>query len=312
MTRKPDPLLDRVRKQVPLPTPTFGRLQARREAKARAARLRAGALGLAIAGALIGALVVWAPFGQVSTGVTGSAEGSQIPLVAAPGEYYYVRLASWYSETGDGPLRPSTLEFWYGPDDSGRVVPDQSGDAHDERFSPGEMPLEALPGLSTDPATLMGQLMDRGSPGGASPNPIATTSPGRSQSTTSLLRTLQDLLGMGDQFLTPKQVAAVFEGAQSIEGVSTQSDASDPLGRPAIRLSFVIDYNQGAGSRVNWYFDPQTKQWMGEAWIDQGTGQVTSARLVQMAGIASSIETRPAPEARYVSEGSSTPAFIKD
>ena len=78
---------------------------------------------------------------------------------------------------------------------------------------------------------MLEQLIQRGSEGGASPNPIATTSPGRSQETTSLLRTLQDLLALGsDVFLTPEQTATVFEAASMIDDVTTEAGVSDPLG----------------------------------------------------------------------------------
>ena len=312
MNRNRDPLLDRVAEEVPPRAPALERLEARREAKAGAARLRAGALGLMIAVMVVGGILLWSPLGSDdSSGTPGS--GSSVPLVAAPGEYYYVRLANWSSSESNAPLpaHPDVVEFWYGPDDSGRAVYEEGGEPRDERFPPGQMPLVPLADLSTDGATILEQLNQRGSPGGASPNPIATTSPGRSQETTSLLRTLQDLLTMSAQFLTPEQVAAVFEGAQGIDGMSTQRGTTDPLGRPATTLSFVIDYNLGAGSRVEWYFEPETGQWMGEAWVDQGTGAATSATLVEMAGIATSLDALPGRDARYVPEGSTTPDFSR-
>jgi hypothetical protein len=164
--------------------------------------------------------------------------------------------------------------------------------------------------LSADPNSAIQQLIDRGSSTGASPNPIATSSPGRSQETTSLLRTLQDLLTVGaDVYLTPEQTAAVFDGAQSIEGVTTQEGVADPLGRPATRLGFVIDYGYGAGDRVDWYFDAQTKQFMGQVWVNTGSNQVHSAMLVVTAGIADSTTDPPSSDASYVPTGNTTPDF---
>jgi hypothetical protein len=232
-------------------------------------------------------------------------------LVAAQGEYYYTRF-TWYSDTDQTPGLDdsSTNEVWVGLDDSGRLV-SRGEEPTDETFEPGDFPGQLIPELSNDPQTLLQQLIQRGSEGGDSPNPIATTSPGRSQETTSLLRTLQDLLGFGsDVLLTPEQTAAAAEAAGSIEGVATETAATDPLGRSATELRFVVDYNYGAGSIVSWYFDPGTGQFLGETWRDTKTDEIQRATIIEMAGIATSSGDRPVPQARYVQAGDSEPTFL--
>ncbi|CAN5803977.1 hypothetical protein BH18ACT17_BH18ACT17_13230 [soil metagenome] len=226
-----------------------------------------------------------------------------MPLVAPPGSYYYVRVSSWGPGDSGVQATPNS-EIWAGADESGRVLQGE----RDERFAPGELPGAFLPDLSTDPAVLLGQLMQRGSENGDSPNPIASTSPGRSQETTSLLRTLQDLLTFGsDVFLTPDQTAAAFEAAATLDDVATETGIEDPFGRAAVRLSWVVDYNIGPGSRVLWYFEPTTGQFMAQLWVNQRTGEIEAASWIEQAGIVSSIEDVPAPEASYVPEGSAEP-----
>ena len=300
MTRERSTLLDRVKEQLAPPADAFKRLQDRGEAKARRARVAAGAVGLGLTGALVAALLVWAPLSDDGNRPDRvGTQGSPVRLVAEQGEYYYVRFA-WYDDS----QRPTVAQVWYGPDDSGRRVVTGPSEPLDERFGPGEFPAHFLPELSTDPDELLQQLIQRSSAGGASPNPIATSSPGRSQETTSLIRSLQDLLTLGsDAFLTPEQIAAVFQASQGIDEVTTEPEVTDPLGRSAVRLSFVIDYNIGGGSTVEWYFEPTTGQFMGQVWINEPSGRVEQAGLIETAGIATSMDDPPAPDARYVPEG---------
>lgn len=307
-------LLDRVKALVPPPADALPRVHDRRRAKARRARVTAGVVGLAIAAAILGTVVTLSSTSENGVDVRPANVGPTTPLVAKPGQHYYMRIARYIPRRGDGPVgpEPNVAAIWVGPDDSGRVVDDDGDTQGDERFGPGEFPAQFLPELSTDPDTLLQQLIQRGAPGGASPNPIATSSPGRSQETTTLLRTLQDLLNLGgDAFLTPEQTAAVFEAAQTLDEVTTETGVTDPLGRPAVRLSFVIDYDYRSGSTVEWYFEPATGQFMGEVWVDRASHHVTSAALIEAAGITSSLERPPVAVALYVPEGRRRPTFLR-
>ena len=312
MTREHHPLLERVKQQLPTEPVAFQRLEERRESKARRKRATAGVVGLSVTAVLIGGLV-WSTSRTNGGGDEVVTPGdSNVPLVAGAGEYYYVRLV-WYSDLDQTPgLDDSAVgKLWIGPDDSGRVWSPEGEGTEDDRYAAGEFPAQFLPELSDDPDTMLQQLIQRGSEGGASPAVIATTSPGRSQETTSLLRTLQDLLVYGgDVFLTPQQTATVFVAATTIDEVPTEQGATDPLGRPATKLSFVIDYNIGPGSIVEWYFDPETGQFMGELWTNAASGEVQGAALVEMAGIAPSVDDQPEPGAQYVTLGSSEPSFL--
>lgn len=308
MTRNDRDLLERVRTHVPPPADALKRLHERRDAKMRRSRVAATIVGLATTAAIVGILVMWASstYGDSSV-VRPAGEAPAVPVVPEPGQYYYVRFA-WYDFSGDG-AKPTVGEIWYGPNDSGRRVVEIGGQPTDERFGAGEFPAEFLPDLSTDPDVVLTQLIERGSPAGASPNPIPTSSPGRTQETTSLLRSLEDLMTLGsDAFLTPEQTSAVFEAAQTIGEVTVTPDVTDPLGRAAVRLSFVIDYNYGGGSTVEWYFDPATGQFMGEGWGDGPSGS-SSATLIEAAGIAPSMDDRPPADALYVPEGTAQPTF---
>lgn len=319
-------LMERMKAQLPAPTEAYERLHVRRDRRLRAARLRAGAVGLAVTALIVvTAVAAWWPAGTSDT--VRPAEGtSDVRLVAEPGEYYYVR-GSYYDQvgtflSGESEVGVPTVqdirtsgETWVGVDGDGRIIYEGSNwsgsRSTDETYAEGEMPSAMLPDLPNDPAALIAALIERGSPGGASPNPIATSSPGRSQEMTSLLRSIDDLLGGYDQFLTPEQVAALFRGAQAIEDVTTETGVTDPLGREATRLSFIVDYDQDEGATVEWYFEPTTGQHMATVWVDRASGQVLSASLIEAAGIVGSTDDRPRDRDLYVPEGAAQPSFLE-
>lgn len=291
MTRSRNDLLDRIDRELPALPDAYERLRGRRERKVMRRRVAGGIVGVSITAALVGGL-----FFSLRTGADRSDEATQlgwsdIPLVPGPGEYYYVRF-SW---PGNG-----TVQIWLAPDGTGRRVWRDGAAPMDERFTSEESSGWLVPELSSEPDEFLRQITERSGPGGASPVPIATTSPGRSQETTSVLRSMSDLLTF-DSVLMPGQIQALFGAASQIEGVTTQRDVVDPWGRPALSLTHVIDYPPGPGSDLVWYFDPDTGQFLGEAWVDQ-RGKVSDGTVVEMAGIVGSIHDVPAPEARFMPE----------
>jgi hypothetical protein len=309
-------LLERIRRQVPPPDRAFERLTTRRRAKARNARLGTATLALLIAALGIGA-AIWSFRGPAKTHRPSPLdEGTR--LVAAPGEYYYTRTLHYFrppevrplGEDGSSSeplLGPWVEELWYGPDGSGRAtteteVPRDSSVGRgwitedDTTFGPGEIPIEHLSDLPTDPDELLQVLTVRSMPGGASPNPIATSSPGRSQQATSLLRTLQDLFAGDEQFTPPLVRVAMFEITRRIEDVEAIERATDPVGRPAVVLRWVVQY-EGPPSIVEWYFDPATHQLMASTWTEGGT--LLQASIVTDAGIVASTSDVPGPSERF-------------
>ena len=189
MKREHDPILDRVRAELPPSGDAFERLQRRRETKATRARAVVGAVGLGVTAALIIGLVLSQslPSGSVPDGLsTAGSEPNAVPLVAGDGQYYYVSKVIYEHPSGvvdDGQAHPLTpmravggAQWWVGLDDSGRidsvtgVPPSEEG-----RFGAGEFPGDLLPGLSTDPDVLRSQLIERVSEGGASPMPTPSS-----------------------------------------------------------------------------------------------------------------------------------------
>jgi hypothetical protein len=310
MTRNHDAVLDRIGEHLAPRGDPFERVVRRRESKILRRRVSAGVLGVGVTAALIaGAYGLSSSRPQTPAHIVHPA-GSDVPLVAQPGQYYYVRFSSYQAGDGGAVQRSASGQLWVGLDDSGRVVMTRTDSSTDHRYPAGAFPGQILPDVSQSPDGVIQQLIERGSSSGASPNAIPTTSPGRSPETTSLLRTLEDLFTLGsDAFLTPTQIQAAFEGAQTIPDVTTTTGGTDPLGRGATRLSFVVDYDDGHPAEVDWYFDPDTGQFTGEVWVDRTTGAVQAATLIDTAGIAASTDGLPAAGAQYVPLSAEQPTF---
>ena len=296
MTRERNALLDRLDQVLPARADSLELLRARREQRTMRRRIAGGVLGLGITAALVGALFL-SPWADQSHADRVTQDGwEDVQLDPGPGQYYYVRF-SWESN--------GTVQIWLAPDGSGRRVWRGGSQPMDQRFTSEEGADWLVSDLSTDPEEFLRQLIERSSPGGASPMPIATTSPGRSQETTSVLRSMSDLLTF-DSVLMPRQIQALFGAAQQIEEVTTQLGVVDPWGRPAVSLTHVIDYPPGPGADLVWYFDPDTGQFLGDAWVFQQSGKVSSGTVVEMAGIADSDDEVPPPGARFMSEANGT------
>ena len=308
MTRDRNAVLDRVRQAIPSEGSAFERLQDRRDRKLIRRRIGGASVGLGLTLAIVAALMI-APLDAGDTPDRIVPGDTSVPLVVGPGEYYYSRGWSWYPD-GDGMM---TGQMWVGLDDSGRMlrgpgpVDSKSYGRKDQRFEAGDFPADLVPQLSTDPDELLVQLTERGSSG----QPLASSSPGRTVESTMLLRAVQDLLtnSLDDRFvvLTPEQRAALFQVASGLEEIAVEDDVADPYGRPAVRLSWVVDYGVGPGSRVLWYFEPSTGQFMGELWVNQGSGEVVAASMVEHAGITPSLDEHPDPNMSYVPKATGEP-----
>jgi hypothetical protein len=268
--------LRRARSAASPPEPAFDRLVRRRERKQRNGRIASAAVALAVVAGLV-AGGVWTlqhrPSGTVvgSSGPSGpSVTGAPSPgvtspsLVAGPGQYYYWKTVR---PTGEGNV---VEEIWWGTDGSGRYLVDHTapnyGTPESQTWGPGGPPADMgfpfesdLSGLSTDPATLLQQLLDRSSENGASPEPDVTIAPGVSPETSRLWRSIQNMLEQGAA--TAPLRAALFEVASGLDGITVDDNAVDPLGRPATTLSAPLaDYycSGGPGGTDIMWFDPQT------------------------------------------------------
>jgi len=291
MTRERNAVLDRVKAELPTSPDAFARLRDRRERRAVRRRITAGVLGVGVTAMIVVGLLV-SLRGEPGTGEKIAGDGwSDVPAVPGPGEYFYVRF-SW---PGNG-----TVQAWIAADGSGRRVwQGGSGPDEDDRFSAQEGQQYLVADLSTDPNEFLDQLIQRSTRGGSSPVPIATTSPGRSQETTSVLRAMSDLLTF-DHVLMPGQVQALFGAAEQVDGVTKQTEIVDPWGRPAISLTHVIDYPPGPAQDLVWYFDPETGQFLGEAWFEQGSSKARTATIVELSGIVGSDNEVPSADEAFI------------
>jgi hypothetical protein len=88
----------------------------------------------------------------------------------------------------------------------------------------------------------------------------------------------------------PELRAAVFEVASDIEGVTVIENDTDPVGRPAIGLSFSDPQN---GATWTMYFDPGTQQAL--AWTFRSDRGGESWQILE-SGIVDGIGLRPEGE----------------
>ena len=342
--RENSDVLERIRRQVAVPSPAFERLQRRRAERSRNGRIAAGIVAAVVAVAATGGAFVATSGGRAGRTVAADRghSGTSPRLIAGPGEYYYSKVAWYYAndpvpaksdrelalDREDGKLDgrwlvgPWTSELWYAGDASGRFVfaPYRGADAGgvgfssfegsravDRSYGPGEIPLDDLASrLSADPVELYDQLLERSAPGGASPNPIATTSPGRTQEDTSLLRSLDDILSGNEHFSTPELEAALFDVASRIPGVVVEGGVLDPMGRRAVALRWTVQY-EGPPATVTWYWDPWSGQFMGRSWVQDG--RVLQAQVVLSDGIARSTDDAPAPPDEFFPTAQGDPTF---
>ena len=276
----------------------FEGLQRRRSRKQRNERLLAGGVSVVLVGALIvGSLLVLRSThtgeGSPSAGGAASRGGAGSRMELQPGQYLYERQTltlhgntftteTWWSTDGSGRMRV-TCSNQTCEEESGPGYASYAGTPGDHTYGPGHFPADSdLTGLSTDPATLQEQLVERTSPSGHSPEPAFSPGPELAPGVTvgSLLDAILNILN--DPNAQPDLVAATFQVTSGVDGVQVRTNQADPAGRAATIL--VVPGIDG-GHPSNWYFDPATSLFMGfgptdgsrEYTFDQGIVDSTDA-----------------------------------
>lgn len=288
-------------------------LRRRREGRERGRRLRAGALGLAIAAALVFAGVRALPTSEDGSRAPlagGLPAAERPPRALSAGEYSFQRILLYGTceATDLGPSAPCAairlhLESWWALDDSGRkIVMEQHayGPGEIGRFGPGEFPDEGdLSDFPTDPAELEAYLLGRAAPDGASPRPEVTPAPGVPLEEGLLWNSIQDHLG-STQYLnaTPALRAAMLQVLAAVPMVNVHVGGTDPIGRAATVLSF-----RAYGADWEVFVATETGDFMAMTgrYEDDGDGnRVTLVTLVEAAGFTDSDDERPRGEQRTI------------
>ena len=280
---------------IPPPEDPFERLVRRRDRQRRRDRVLAAGLSLTlVAGVLGGALFVLSKTGSKvgHQAPLGGSSGSTGPgrLALGEGQYLYTRFRqvmpgwgfeqqSWWATDGSGRTKfDCSTPHCTDPNCQTGQACDGYGGYPDGAWGPGKFPTDDdMTGLSTDPAQLLPELLDRTSPGGKSPEPAFSPGPELTPGVTvgGLLDAIENILG--DPNGTPELKAAVFEVASGIDGVTVSTGAIDPVGRPATKLSWSLDGSQTA----EYYFDPGTGLLMATDWSGQsGTYAVYDQGIV--------------------------------
>jgi hypothetical protein len=266
MTNELRDRLNGARDRAPAPRFDLDALEARRDRRETRRRVAALILGLGILVVLVAGAFAWQrPSGSVArSGDLGPLQGwSAPPELAFPAHgYRYERRTSAHIQPGQNGEPASVIgvsaenigwgESWYGLDDSGRIREQGEGS---NTYAAGSFPNDTgdLSGLSTDPATLLEQLVERTAPDGASPEPYDdfTTGP-ESPLTAGLVRAAGELLD--DANSTPALRAALAQVLAGLDGASVQR-GHDPFGRDAVEVSISSER-----ATHHWWFDPRTLQ----------------------------------------------------
>ena len=300
-------VLERARGTAPDPRFALEDLRRRRARRDRVRRGQALIVGLAVAaaGIAVGVTALREPApGPAAGDVAGALPAAWVdPPIARSGDYYY-RAVLLAAEGCIGAPEDATCgstgnrldaTFWWGPDDSGRIEVDaRYGYGITEgRFGPGTYP--NTQGVDADDfplgtAELTAYLLERSSPGGASPAPLVTPPPGGGANDGQLWRAITDLLV--DEHTTPALQASLLDVAASLEGSTVDLTASDPAGRDAYEIALPA----GDGASVDrLYVDPATHGFL--AWtIISNTNDAYWLWLVQQSGVIGSVEMAPDPE----------------
>ena len=331
--------MTRARREAPSPDDAMTRLTELRERRARNGRVLSAAVALAVTGGLIaGGLVVLnhrgsatGPGGFGTKGATGPATSGQggtggpasagpasttVPassgpattgngaggsnLTAGAGQFYYWKFAIVYH----GGV--STATYWWSPQGHGQLVSSQGGDGYSVPMTgPIEMGKgmigDDLSYLSTDPAQLLPQLVQRSSDEGASPRPDVTPGPGQTAETGRLVSAVEDLLSEMAPHSSPDLRIALYGVLKGIATVQDLGNLQDPTGRPGVALRVTID-----GSQRTFWFDPDTHLFLAE---EEATDPAAPPGyvIVQSGGIVDSDTAVPTGDHRILPEAGPLP-----
>jgi hypothetical protein len=302
----PRELLERARRQAPVPQITLVDLHRRREQRQRIRRVEAGVLGLALAVVAAGTAFV----GLREHRVPGTAEGERQPSVnlppattpmpvAQPGEYYYRQVhlvggcpagQQHYCGSNDVELAAT---FWWAPDGSGRI---QVGRAHNYgihagTYGPTEFPNPNGIDVTTFPtetAQLTRFLLGRSAPDGASPAPLVSPPPNGAPRDGQMWRAITDLLE--DPHVTPRVRAALLDVAAGLQGARLEVGGVDPVGREA---HVVIFGNWGGELIERLYVDPASHDLLAITWTSETSDQPFQYFVVERAGVTGTRSRAP-------------------
>jgi hypothetical protein len=182
-----------------------------------------------------------------------------------PGQGWHVRERRWVQFQGEARQLDSDVDWWYGPDGSvsyrsnyerifARLHPKRQGPAPVIRTPatrkppPGELTLEQLRALPTDPVALKRRLSEIGS--AASGRAYGPDDPFIFESWAEHYLTRPGL--------RPAQRAAMFRVMATYPGARSLANAEDGIGRSGIGV--VIPGN------ILWVFDPKTSNVLGYRW----------------------------------------------
>ncbi len=270
-------MLDRASHGVSAPVGSWERLRARRDRARRRHRVGAMIVAGVVGVAGLAGVVLMAGLTERSDDTSGAGWHPTRDLSLRAGEYFYLRIES--SEAVDGHIRDERT--WWGVDGSGEVRND--GSRQDKYpyppsgiYGEGDFPTwrSGVSSLSTDPSTLAAQLRDDPSAGGGGPE-------------AERLWDATSFLVLETPYATPELRAALFEVASDVAGVTVTMDDRDPVGRPAIGLSFSDGED---GSTWTMYFDAGTHQPMAWTFTSERGGEGWE---VLESGIVDAVGRRP-------------------
>jgi hypothetical protein len=285
--------------------PALDRRRRRRDVRRRLGTVAVG-IGLTVVIAASAITLIRDDRAAIS-GATGSTSpeeeallppATDVPLVAAEGQYYYRAVLLAYHCTDSGTVcggNDVSLDatFWWSPsDDSGRIAVDarEMYGLEEGRFAAGEFPnangidVSDFP-LDADALTIF--LLERSDASGSSPAPMVTPPPEGAPRDGQLWRAITDLLM--DPHVTPAVRAALLEVAAELRGSHVTLAAVDPFGRPA----HVIEFGNWGGELIErLYVDPSSHELLG--WTKSAPGgEPFEVFVVQGLGVVSSTETAP-------------------